>query len=1438
MATSTSLPPLTMESLTAVRNVLGINKHAAPIDSQEISLLWRVVNSITNLLSLTSSGEFEFTAMRARDVLILNLYRLARFRPDQTLLHLTLAERMDAERGIGDLLSDESRRRNSWERKVYDSYHVPKVEDCQFIEKRSVSGGFSASPSARDQRANHHFNLFCYLSEPALQKLEHLYHLRIGTLPHSLELEAPYLTAFNPTAGPAPDISALRANYIAPLEALILSDALTEPFSSHTSDVFIVLKGCLRDLQRITSYVRISNLINGFLTPMNTLASLDLSTTQPAEAVLAAFYTFGLGVLQDSKLREYLKDDAADKGKTYLETLYLNFPFRAVRDLALTSLDLYQRNDTKDSFFNHISNMINELSASRPLMREIIVQETMCFLEIKEEVVVQKPDKAAKDTLKSVAKEGLSRVIFSNLVETITPRFVRALRDKPIPEWTDIQRRGLLRAFWILGEGYHHLSEAHHQRVATTQLWLSLRKFRNLIKGKKERVLSFFNKPQQNESTMCALLNVLDYLTQHFSVPQESTSEDPRMATDMKTLAEFLENMSKRENDDLVKTKAVVNDDLVKNKVQRWMQEVPTTHNLSKELTNLKQIDPANLTENDHTMIKQSRFLSANAKKLFHNLQHEATADLKQQASEILSNLNFQTEMEKQIRKLLVNKEFCSLLEHIEMHEQIGAFDEADKKEKTLQKNVGDRLKLFFPDVVDSWISDIRECNGFPPQIMWRDKQLQRAIFKIQRLSTKLDELKQFMISGKTIPMTGPVENIAIEDFMSTISLLNDLTQLDRDKNACLIQSSIPGMQSGCLRSILSQEDACMFLAVEDFLEDIRHFTDGISTAVETFGLQEPALAWFIQSQQEAFNTIGNYIAHLGNIVDFDTATKMVRIDRIIRFYCSVFEDRQCGHSLLSALSQLSKCLESELGKPSPKILISFSTTKGKTFIEDGGGRHFTICSDFPHDADNGFSALGLTRAKAVKLLIELNAGDWRRACMFPDIKQALLGDYLPLPLKSERTRDLARQYHRLKAQLKEADKHFKGVDLRQRIKDLKDKELILLNDIYRFVKEENTYIQFVLNTCGYGWLTYPNTKGLLMLLGMMNNVNVHVWQQTGDNEVTLVTHVEDMYLSTTKITALHLLHGGGGMRFERLVEGPVPQMVVVPDPQNFMWFQIDMERSGEIVPSCHSPLQLRLVKKPPSENVLVQQGDLIIAEITVTSDDPERDSSGQITTQIEMKSSSRDHFIRFANSIVFVIPNESQPPSASGYVDPGQLHAIAPDGNCMFDSVREGAMRLRRSQLTVQELRSAVADYINDHFAEYNDHLIYQIANLVRDGDIEGLVGPMREIIVGLIKQYVRTTLECGRSVADNTLLHRIQQDNVIGQYVEMIRQNNAWGGNVELLILSHIAGVQIVVHRPSDRCSDPVIDKTEDPAAPIVHLAYDGAYYNLYLTDHDQQN
>lgn len=143
----------------------------------------------------------------------------------------------------------------------------------------------------------------------------------------------------------------------------------------------------------------------------------------------------------------------------------------------------------------------------------------------------------------------------------------------------------------------------------------------------------------------------------------------------------------------------------------------------------------------------------------------------------------------------------------------------------------------------------------------------------------------------------------------------------------------------------------------------------------------------------------------------------------------------------------------------------------------------------------------------------------------------------------------------------------------------------------------------------------------------------------------------------------------------------------------------------------------------------------------------------------------------------------------------------ISADGDCMYNSALEGIRRLPghlgNRMMSLSELRDKVTQVINDNIEQYRDPLCIQIFEAIRDGDISGFQGNMLESIRDPSNQ---------RKVLVSEYLDRLDENirqnvanNVVQQYIEMIKSCGAWGGGVELGVVSKVLDVQFIVHRRS---------------------------------------
>jgi len=175
----------------------------------------------------------------------------------------------------------------------------------------------------------------------------------------------------------------------------------------------------------------------------------------------------------------------------------------------------------------------------------------------------------------------------------------------------------------------------------------------------------------------------------------------------------------------------------------------------------------------------------------------------------------------------------------------------------------------------------------------------------------------------------------------------------------------------------------------------------------------------------------------------------------------------------------------------------------------------------------------------------------------------------------------------------------------------------------------------------------------------------------------------------------------------------------------------------------------------------------------------------------------------------------------------------VNPDGDCMYNSALAGIRRLPEYEgnrmMSLAELRGRVTQIINDNIGQYFDQLNIQIFEAIRDGDLRGFRDEILESIKDLGEQR-KALVGTDRDELDQNIRDFIAQQGVVQQYIEMIQSRAAWGGAVELGIMSEILEVQLVVHRRGGTI-DPPINNTGNAIAPIVDLDYNGGHYNLIL-------
>ncbi len=178
------------------------------------------------------------------------------------------------------------------------------------------------------------------------------------------------------------------------------------------------------------------------------------------------------------------------------------------------------------------------------------------------------------------------------------------------------------------------------------------------------------------------------------------------------------------------------------------------------------------------------------------------------------------------------------------------------------------------------------------------------------------------------------------------------------------------------------------------------------------------------------------------------------------------------------------------------------------------------------------------------------------------------------------------------------------------------------------------------------------------------------------------------------------------------------------------------------------------------------------------------------------------------------------------------KIHPISEDGNCMYNAVLEGIKILPNydgnQDITLSQLRQNIANEINQNIGDYFDLLVTQIVAAIRDQDIVGFIGEVSKDIRSLIIYRCRS-IDLGSNIdeIDQVVQNRVETQGVVQHYIDMIEQDQAWGGGVELSIMSRLLNIQIIVHRPD--MEDIIVGTNNNQ---IIELDYNGTHYNLILT------
>ncbi len=169
-------------------------------------------------------------------------------------------------------------------------------------------------------------------------------------------------------------------------------------------------------------------------------------------------------------------------------------------------------------------------------------------------------------------------------------------------------------------------------------------------------------------------------------------------------------------------------------------------------------------------------------------------------------------------------------------------------------------------------------------------------------------------------------------------------------------------------------------------------------------------------------------------------------------------------------------------------------------------------------------------------------------------------------------------------------------------------------------------------------------------------------------------------------------------------------------------------------------------------------------------------------------------------NEVLYMVPDVSE---------------IAPDGNCVYASVIEAYNKeMGVSDMNVLSLRDRVATQIMMRLEEYVHLLETQLIDLVAE-----------EFNVGENQDFINIMNEL-RSQSEDNVLSYIRDNNVVVRYVEMIRQNGVWGGEVEINIIAEILNVQINIFRVAEQNE---IIVNENPDLEQITISFANNHYNV---------
>lgn len=158
-------------------------------------------------------------------------------------------------------------------------------------------------------------------------------------------------------------------------------------------------------------------------------------------------------------------------------------------------------------------------------------------------------------------------------------------------------------------------------------------------------------------------------------------------------------------------------------------------------------------------------------------------------------------------------------------------------------------------------------------------------------------------------------------------------------------------------------------------------------------------------------------------------------------------------------------------------------------------------------------------------------------------------------------------------------------------------------------------------------------------------------------------------------------------------------------------------------------------------------------------------------------------------------------------------IQEVPDDGNCMYAA----SIAAANSDETIFSLREQVSLIIESDLEMYIPLLESQLLYIVHVADIWGFSEEIRNLIL-VLKQF-----------DEDERLNYIREKQLVSLWIQSIKDNGFWGGEVELGVISILLGVSINVHMPDGSVN--TINNTGQDDAPAIELSFSGRHYNFIV-------